>query len=162
MNPCPCGEGGAPGACRCSNAARARYARRISGPILDRFDLRVTLARPDVEQLIGGTAGESSTAVGERVAEARAVALRRAGVINADLEANRLDDWAPLDDSAARLLERRLRTGTLSARGLHRVRRVARTLADLDGAPSRVGLAHVAGALELRVGASALVPAVAS
>lgn len=162
MNPCPCGEGGAPGACRCSNAARARYARRISGPILDRFDLRVALARPDVEQLIGGSAGESSSVVAERVAEARAVAARRAEVINAELEVNRLDEVAPLDEAAARLLERRLRAGALSARGLHRVRRVARTLADLDGAPRRVGVAHVAGALELRVGCSALVPAVAS
>ncbi|PZS23327.1 MAG: AAA family ATPase, partial [Acidimicrobiales bacterium] len=75
---------------------------------------------------------------------------------------NRLDEVAPLDEAAARLLERRLRAGALSARGLHRVRRVARTLADLDGAPRRVGVAHVAGALELRVGCSALVPAVAS
>ncbi len=162
MNPCPCGEGGAPGACRCSVAARARYARRLSGPILDRFDLRVSLGRPDVEQLIGGPAGESSRAVAARVAEARAVAARRGGVVNAELDANRLDEVAPLDHPAAGLLERRLRTGTLSARGLHRVRRVARTLADLDGAPRRVGVAHVAGALELRVGCSALVPAVAS
>jgi len=162
MNPCPCGEGGAPGSCRCSNAARARYSRRISGPILDRFDLRVALARPDVEQLIGGSAGESSKAVAERVAEARGVAVRRAKVINAELEANCLDEVAPLDEPAARLLERRLRAGALSARGLHRIRRVARTLADLDGAPRRVGVAHVAGALELRVGSSALVPAVAS
>lgn len=161
MNPCPCGEGGAPGACRCTPAARARYARRLSGPLLDRFDLRVALARPEVEQLIGGPPGEPSSSVATRVAEAREAALSRRGVINSELDANRLDEVAPLEDQAAALLERRLRSGMLSARGLHRVRRVARTLADLDGAPRQVGVEHVAAALELRVGASALVPAVA-
>ena len=81
---------------------------------------------------------------------------------NADLPANRLDEVAPLSSDAETFLERRLRSGTLSARGLHRVRRVARTLADLDGAPPVVGAGHVAGALELRVAFDALAPSLVS
>jgi magnesium chelatase family protein len=162
MNPCPCGEGSIPGACRCTEAARARYARRLSGPVLDRFDLRVALARPDVGELLGGPAGESSAAVAERVAQARELAGGRSVRSNAEIPANRLDDVAPLSKDGEALLERRLRSGSLSARGLHRVRRVARTLADLDGAPPVVGAGHVAGALELRVAFTALAPSLAS
>jgi magnesium chelatase family protein len=162
MNPCPCGEGSMPGACRCTEAARARYARRLSGPVLDRFDLRVALARPDVTELLGGPAGESSAAVAARVAQARELADGRGVRANAEIPANRLDDVAPLSRDGEALLERRLRSGSLSARGLHRVRRVARTLADLDGAPPVIGAGHVAGALELRVAFTALTPSLAS
>lgn len=151
-----------PGACRCSEAARGRYGRRLSGPVLDRFDLRVALARPDVGELLGGPAGESSAAVAERVARVRELASVRGVRANADLPANRLDEVAPLSSDAETFLERRLRSGTLSARGLHRVRRVARTLADLDGAPPVVGAGHVAAALELRVAFDALAPSLVS
>jgi magnesium chelatase family protein len=162
MNPCPCGEGSMPGACRCSEAARARYARRLSGPVLDRFDLRVSLGRPDVGELLGGSPGEPSAAVAERVARARQLAGARGVCTNAELPTNRLDEMAPLHRDARALLERRLRSGTLSARGLHRVRRVARTLADLDGAPPVLGAEHIAAALELRVAFAALAPVLAS
>src|SRR5207245_9562823 len=68
MNPCPCGEGGGPGAGRCSPATRARYPRRLSGPLLARFDLRVPVSRPDVTELLGTAGGgEPSSAVAERV-----------------------------------------------------------------------------------------------
>ena len=156
MNPCPCGQGGAPGACRCSEAARARYARRLSGPLLDRFDLRVVVRRPDVGELLRGPAGEGTAAVAARVAAAREVAAERGVRANADLAANQLDRVAPVAPAGWRVLEHRLRVGTLSARGLHRVRRVARTLADLDGAPAVVGEEHVCSALELRAEADAL------
>ena len=130
--------------------------------MLDRFDLRVALTRPDVGELLGGPAGESSAAVAERVARARELAAARGVRANAELSANRLDEVAPLRSDAEALLERRLRSGTLSARGLHRVRRVARTLADLDGAPSVIGAEHVAAALELRVDFTVLAPSLAS
>lgn len=160
MNPCPCGEGTMPGACRCTDAARARYARRLSGPLLDRFDLRIPVGRPAVEELMGGGehAGEATEVVAARVAEAREMARARGVAANADLAADRLDELAPLAPAAGILLERRLRSGQLSARGLHRVRRVARTLADLDAAPI-VAVEHVAGALELRVPAASMVAA---
>jgi magnesium chelatase family protein len=155
MNPCPCGEGGPPGACRCSDAARARYARRLSGPLLDRLDLRVAMSRPDVDQLLGGPPGEPTAVVAARVAAARAVAAERGVRANAELPTHRLDEVAPVSPAGWRALEWRLRTGDLSARGLHRVRRVARTVADLDGC-SRVEEEHVCAALELRAEAASL------
>jgi magnesium chelatase family protein len=151
MNPCPCGHGGRPGGCRCSEAQRARYRRRLSGPLLDRFDLRVEVRRPSVEELMGEVGGEPTAAVAARVAQAREIARARGMRANADLPIRRLDEVAPLSDDATRLLEVALRSGRLSARGLHRVRRVARTIADLDGAPRTLEAAHVAGALGMRV-----------
>jgi magnesium chelatase family protein len=150
MNPCPCGEGGAPGGCRCSDASRLRYARRLSGPLLDRFDLRVSISRPDVGDLLAGAPGESTAAVRDRVAQARAIARRRGVRTNAELRGAALEEVTPLSAAATRLLEHKLRTGALSARGLDRIRRVARTLADLDGAPDQLGDEHVCAAVELR------------
>jgi len=149
-NPCPCGQGGARGACRCSEASRARYHRRLSGPLLDRFDLRVVVGRPEVGALLGGPAGEGTSVVAARVAAARERARARGTTANAGLPSERLDELAPLTPMAARLLEHRLRSGALSARGLHRVRRVARTIADLSGAPRLVDDEHVSLALGLR------------
>ena len=149
-NPCPCGEGGPRGSCRCSDGARARYHRRLSGPLLDRFDLRVVVGRPDAAYLLGGLPGETTAEVAERVAAARELARARGARTNADLPCERLDEVAPLTPAASALLEHRLRVGALSARGLHRVRRVARTLADLAGAPALVGEEHVSLALGLR------------
>ena len=150
MNPCPCGEGGAPGLCRCSPTSRARYARRVSGPLLDRFDLRVAVARPDVSQLLGGEPGEPTARVRERVLAVRARAMARGFTTNAEIPAPLLDEVAPLSAGASRMLEAQLRAGALSARGLHRVRRVARTLADLDGCGPVVGEEQICGALSLR------------
>ena len=77
MNPCPCGYGGRPGGCRCTDGARARYQRRLSGPLLDRFDLRVEVTRPSVSDLMGTERSEPTAAVRERVLAARAVAAER-------------------------------------------------------------------------------------
>jgi len=152
MNPCPCGEGGAPGSCRCSPAARARYVRRLSGPLLDRFDLSLRVDPPRTEELVGAPTGEGSAVVAARVAVARALAAARGVRVNADLRASALDDLAPLSVGAARLLERHLRSGRLSARGLHRVRRLARTVADLDGGAGTIDEHHLHEALVLRGG----------
>ena len=155
MNPCPCGSGSGPGGCRCREAARARYASRVSGPLLDRFDLRVVVDRPEVGELLGADGGESQSieptaVVAGRVAAARRLAAGRGVACNAELPSASLDASAPLDAEARRLLEARLRQGRLSARGLHRVRRVARTLADLAGREGAVGLDDVHAALALR------------
>jgi magnesium chelatase family protein len=150
MNPCPCGEGGAPGSCRCSDAARARYARRLSGPLLDRFDLRVEVTRPEVHHLLGHEAGERPSAVAERVALVRQSAAERGITANARMAAHQIDDLAPLSPAAASVLEGALRAGRLSARGLHRVRCVARTIADLAAAPGPLAAEHVSLALSLR------------
>jgi magnesium chelatase family protein len=156
MNPCPCGEGGLPGACRCSDVMRGRYLRRLSAPLLDRFDLAIALGRPDVEDLLGGPPGDSSAVVSIRVRQARAQAHRRGVRCNAELAVDGLDDRSTLSADGAALLERRLRSGALSARGLHRVRRVAQTIADLDGALV-VEEQQVAEALQLRAARSVLV-----
>lgn len=151
-NPCPCGGPSGPGsgACRCRPGARARYARRLSGPLLDRFDLRVMVSRPEVGSLLSGPPGEATGVVAERVAAARAVARARGVRCNAELPMGRLDEVAPLSAAASALLEHKLRAGTLSGRGLHRVRRVARTIADLAGAPEVIGEEHVCLALSMR------------
>jgi magnesium chelatase family protein len=155
MNPCPCGQEGGPGSCRCRESARARYAARVSGPLLDRFDLRVEVDRPDVGDLILDTSSmsegaESTAEVAGRVAGARRMAVARGVPCNAELPGPALDHLAPMEAAARRLLEVRLRQGRLSGRGLHRVRRVARTLADLDGRPGPVTVDDVYGALGLR------------
>jgi magnesium chelatase family protein len=148
MNPCPCGEGGLPGSCRCSEGTRSRYARRISGPLLDRFDIAVRVDRPDVDELLSDEPLEGSATVSARVASARRRAAERGVRVNADLPGADLSRCAPLSDAASALLERRLRRGTLTARGYRRTHRLARTLADLDDAPL-VEACHVGEALVL-------------
>ncbi len=160
MNPCPCGEGSLPGGCRCGDQSRARYFRHLSSPLLDRFDLAVSLGRPEVDDLLDGPPGESSITVGERVRFARLMALDRGVRANAELPGETLTTSVPLTVDAAALLERRLRSGSLSGRGLQRVRRVARTVADLEGGAELVDEQHVAEALQLRAARSALMPSV--
>lgn len=136
MNPCPCGDGNEPGGCECGDVRLRTYAGRVSGPLLDRFDLRVKVDRPDVDQLIDNQPGESSVAVRGRVAAARRRSIARQGVLNNELAARDLDLFAPLNDAALTCLRDEMERGRLSARGYHRVRRVARTIGDLrpDGA----------------------------
>jgi magnesium chelatase family protein len=130
-NPCPCGGATEPAGCRCTETDRKRYRRRLSGPVLDRFDLRVIVHRPDPEALLGVDRGEPTKAVAERVATARAIAARRGVASNAVIPSARLDELTPLDARASRMIEVALRRGRLTARGLDRVRRVARTVSDL-------------------------------
>jgi magnesium chelatase family protein len=154
MNACRCGADGSPGSCRCAPAARARYVQRVSGPLLDRFDLRVRLGRPDVDDLFGepapGRTPEATAVVAARVADARRSAQERGVPANADLPASSLEHYGPLSPGARRLVERRLREGRLSARGLHRTRRVALTVADLAGHTGPLLEEHVLLALALR------------
>lgn len=149
-NPCPCGEG-TPGACTCDDVARARYLRRFSGPLLDRFDLRVAVSRPNTNELMSPTRGEPTSVVAKRVQVARSLAISRFGCTNSALSREQLDIAAPLSKKAEQLLRRALEYGRLTGRGYHRVRRVARTVADLDGAPEIVDEAHLNLALMLRV-----------
>ncbi len=156
MNPCPCGGPGPPGSCRCSDGARARYARRLSGPLLDRFDPRIDVLRPDVDDLLGGASGESTSTVAGRVVEARDRAVMRGVSANAELNERQLRTGAPLTGRAQLLLETALRGGRLSARGLHRARTVALTLADLEGGGPKLTAEQVSLALSLRAHPSAL------
>ena len=149
-NPCPCG-GGPPGSCECDDIARTRYLRRLSGPLLDRFDLRVAVARPSVDDLLDAGGGEPSASVAERVAASQAGALARAGRLNAALHGELLDQVAPLTVAARALLRAEMERNRLTGRGYHRVRRVARTVADLaGGADGPVDDDHVHVAMILR------------
>lgn len=150
MNPCPCGEGGPPGACRCSDAARRRYGRRISGPLLDRFDLRIEVSRARPEDLLSGCPGESSAAVAERVLAVRRRAPGRGVRSNAELSGADVERLGGMSAEARTIVEGYLAAGSLSARGLQRVRRVARTLADLGGREGPLGAEDVCLALALR------------
>lgn len=150
MNPCPCGEGMVPAACRCSDRSMERYRRRVSGPFLDRFDLRIDVHRPDARDLVGGEPAQSSTVVAGRVRVARQRAGERGVVSNSCLTGSQLESFAPMDAAARRLVERSLATGRLTARGMRRVWRVALTIADLAGHDGPLGADHLAGALHLR------------
>lgn len=151
MNPCPCGESGAPGSCRCSDASRARYHRRVSGPLLDRFDLRIGVQRPSAVELFGEAAGESSVTVAERVLLAQKRAISRSGCKNNALDAGELDRVAPLSESARTILENAVGQGRLSARGVGRVRAVSRTIADLEDGREVVSVEQLCLAMSLRV-----------
>lgn len=150
MNPCPCGEARPGLPCRCTEVARSRYARRLSGPLLDRFDLRIEVEPPDPELLLSDSPTETTAVVSERVARARSMAAARGLRCNAEMAGNDLDRLAPLTASARRLLEGALLQGELSGRGLRRVRTVARTVADLGGGEGPIDEAAAATALALR------------
>ena len=150
MNPCPCGEGMSPAGCRCGDRALERYRRRVSGPLLDRFDLRVDILRPEPAQLLRGGPGDATAVVAARVAQARERARARGVSANAELSGRELDEVAPLGQRASAVLESALASGRLSARGLRRVWRVALTIADLAEADGPLSAEHVAAALHLR------------
>jgi magnesium chelatase family protein len=133
-NPCPCGwAGDVEHACRCAPRAMETYRRALSGPLLDRIDLQVTVARTPLEALSREAGGEPSSAVRARVVAARELQQDRQGRLNAALRPAQLRRWAPLAPAARVALERWAGRQGLTARGFHRAWRVARTLADLDG-----------------------------
>ncbi|GGC69988.1 YifB family Mg chelatase-like AAA ATPase [Marinobacter halophilus] len=134
MNPCPCGYSGHPTIeCQCTPPQIMRYRSKISGPLLDRFDLHVEVPVQSGAVLLGaGEAGEASARVRERVLQARTMQAER-GVLNASLAGRALDNACHLDADSERLLASAMEKLGLSARALHRILRVARTLADLDG-----------------------------
>ena len=149
MNPCPCGLSGT-GHCRCSEASLGRYARRVSGPLLDRFDLRVRVSPTERCDLVDERPAESSGEVAERVAAVRSRAHGRGVVANAALPPGRVRELTVLDGAAERLVARTLDRGMLSGRGLDRIRRVALTLDDLRGGDGRLDSSVMAQALALR------------
>jgi magnesium chelatase family protein len=156
MNPCACGNAGSgEKPCTCSSTDVRKYRARVSGPLLDRIDLHVWVGPVDVDRITGDEAAEPSGDVRERVERARAVQRERivaagGALRNADLEGRRLLRVCALPPGGRALLASALRRRGLSARAIHRVMRVARTIADLEGEP-RVALRHLAEAARYRV-----------
>ena len=150
MNPCPCGYHGHPTIeCQCTPQQVMRYRGKVSGPLLDRFDLHVEVPVQGGDVLMPRQGhGEASEIVRTRVAEARDRQLHR-GVINASLGGADLHHHCQLDAQGEALLSGALEKLGLSARALHRVLRVARTLADLDG-EARIRSGHLVEALGYR------------
>ncbi len=151
-NPCPCGFAGMGDRCRCGEAELRRHQRRLSGPLLDRLDLFVNVQRPSEAELTGPPA-TTSVAARERVAEARErQRARLAGTgarCNGDMDARAIRRFVSLEPEAEQLLAQAYAVGVLSARGRHRILRVAMTIADLAGAPTVTG-EHLLNALALR------------
>ena len=151
MNPCPCGYAGDPsGRCACTPDQILRYRARVSGPLLDRIDLQVEVPRVPIAELRqrAGTE-ESSASVLLRVIAARGRQLARAGMANAQLGNREVERDCVLSAGDNTLLERAVDKLGLSARAYHRILRVARTIADLDGSEC-IHSAHLSEAIQYR------------
>lgn len=128
MNPCPCGTSHN---CRCSDSSRLRYSQRLSGPVMDRFDLRIELSPPGADSLFSNRSAETSASIRERVVAARRLAATRGVRANAKLDHSMLQECCRLSSDAELMLRQAVGDGSLSARGVAAVTRVALTVADL-------------------------------
>ncbi|MDX1452520.1 MAG: YifB family Mg chelatase-like AAA ATPase [Oleiphilaceae bacterium] len=150
MNPCPCGYAGHPAiTCECSPQQILQYRNKLSGPLLDRFDLQVEVGVPPARALLDDLEAESSAQVAERVLRARDIQLARQGKTNHALGSKELKHVCHLDRSLQTHLEQSMERLAISARGIHRVLRVARTLADLE-ASECLTKRHIMEALAFR------------
>ena len=158
-NPCPCGRLGDPtGTCTCSAVDAERYANRISGPLIDRIDMRVNAGAVALRELTGQRNGEPSAVIRDRVSVARAKQLHRfrrlrSVTCNAHAPGRWIDENGSVSSEGRAFLQAAANALSLSARGYHRVLKVARTVADLDDAPA-VEAEHIAEALRYRAPAS--------
>jgi magnesium chelatase family protein len=149
MNPCPCGfYGDSTRECRCTPGIIQRYLAKVSGPLLDRIDLHIEVPAVPYKELRSKSDGVSSTEIRERVEQARETQRAR-GFYNAQIPPAQLRTLCALDETGERTLEMAVRRMNLSARAHDRVLRVARTIADLDGA-EHVSAKHLAEAVQFR------------
>jgi len=151
MNPCRCGTAGADGvACRRGIRCAQDYQSRVSGPFMDRIDIQIDVPAVTPADLALPPSAEGTGEIAERVAAARIVQMsRNGGVTNAALPQDKLEEVATPDEDGKRLLIQAAETLNLTARGYHRVLRVARTLADLSGSET-IHRLHIAEALSHR------------
>ncbi|MFM2400126.1 MAG: putative bifunctional enzyme and transcriptional regulator [Pseudomonadota bacterium] len=150
MNPCPCGYlGHKVRQCRCTPDQIARYQGKISGPLLDRIDTQIEVPALAEDELLTMPRGETSAQISSRVAAARSIALARQGKPNALLAEKDIDTICVLDDAAQTLIKNAMARMALSGRAVHRVLKLARTVADLAGS-ANISAAHVAECIQYR------------
>jgi len=154
MNPCPCGYWGDPvRECTCSPATVTRYQKRISGPLLDRIDIHIEVPRVDYNKLTDDRRGEPSEAIRERVERAREAQRRRFAstplACNAEMGPAQVREICRLDDAGLALVRAAMQQLQMSARAFHRILKLARTIADLDGS-ERIATNHLAEAIQYR------------
>jgi len=154
MNPCPCGYYGDPvKECTCSPGLVSRYQKRISGPFMDRVDIFVEVPRVDYEKLTDERLGESSSKVQTRVAATRLRQQERFRgtrlICNAEMTPSEVREYCHVDDSAQGLLKAAMQQLNLSARAFHRILKLARTIADLEG-DETIRTPHLAEAIQYR------------
>ncbi len=155
MNPCPCGFSGDPKrTCTCAETQIRRYRSKVSGPLLDRIDLHVEVPAVPFEELSSKQAGESSATIRERVRAVREIQARRYRELphvrcNADLPAGQLQTFCPLEPAAAVILRNAMNELGLTARAYTRILRVARTIADMEGAEV-IAQTHLFEAIQYR------------
>jgi magnesium chelatase family protein len=151
MNPCPCGFlGDAAQACRCTPPHIEKYRQRLSGPLIDRIDMRVHVPRIPAHELIGAAA--SAGCAVDPVAQVRAARARRearSGAVSARLSSSQLKQCCTLSAASQKLLERSCEQLRLSGRGMHRVLALSRTIADLSDS-ELIEAPHLAEAIQLR------------
>jgi magnesium chelatase family protein len=153
-NPCPCGYFGDPiQPCTCSPRAREQYWAKLSGPLMDRIDLQVIVNRLKPEEMTRQKTGEDSTSIRERVIKARQIATQRFKQYrincNAQMQSQHLREFCQLDDASCNLLESAIRKLGLSARGMDRILKVSRTIADL-AEEEAIKSHHLAEAIQYR------------
>ena len=150
MNPCPCGYlGHYNGRCRCTPEQVLRYRRKLSGPLLDRIDLQIEVPAVPQEELLKRAGGETTAEIRARVEAARERQVERQKKPNAKLSTRDIDKWCATDEAGETLLKQALTKLGLSARAYHRILKVARTIADLAGAPG-IASQHLAEAIQYR------------
>ncbi len=155
MNPCPCGYYNDPThTCSCTPVQVQRYKSKISGPLLDRFDIQIEVAPVRVEELSSAPQGESSSTIRERVIKARAVQTERYKDVksvhcNAQMTRAQLEEFAHLDAEASQALSKAMKRLDLSARAYDRILKVARTIADLAGS-ANINSTHIKEAISYR------------
>lgn len=150
MNPCPCGYYPDMARCRCAPYEVKRYLGRVSGPILDRIDICVEVEPLKFRDILERSAGESSARIRERVLRARSLQAERFDGtnlrFNSDMEAGDVEKYCGLEEQERNYMERMFSVMHLSARGYHRILKVARTIADLGGS-GRIREEHLAEAI---------------
>jgi magnesium chelatase family protein len=160
MNPCPCGYYGDPvKECTDSLSQVLRYQKRISGPLMDRIDIHITVPRVDYEKLTGDRLGEASETIRARVEKARAIQRQRFASegdhkgsplqVNADMGPAEVRVYCELDESGKQLIRAAMKQLNLSARAFHRILKLARTIADLAES-EKIETAHLAEAVQYR------------